>query len=245
MACDNEPTPGPRRHRSLFSWLVLAVVVLGVLAAYHYRFHLLWQYKAAQLGLRDVHAIPDRTMCDAPTPAEWVRCRVGCVELSLPPDLAESRIVRKDDSVVLFQQGARAVIVAVPTDTSGVSGILATASECCPEPQRFTMPKLRRACYQVGSDDFRWSMTPEEARWHAFRVAAGKLIRANPGGHTESMFREDLDGILHIAQRGVFEWQSNKAALWGYIHFVDREEKSDPTWMQAVCQSLTVSDTPE
>jgi hypothetical protein len=245
MTCSNTALPDQRRLwgriRPFRAAIVALVVVVGivVLAGLHYRSHLLWQYKASRLGLQDVQSVSDRPMPESPTLNGWVRCRVGCIELSLPPDLAGNRENRA--SLVIFQHGSRSVVVAVPTDASDFSELLETASELCPQPQRFTMPRLRRACYQASSDDFRWSMTQDEVRWHAFCITTSKLIRPQSYGHTESLFREDLDGIIHfVGDRAVLDWQSNECSLAGYIHLIDRGDNADPTWIRAVCQSLKV-----
>jgi hypothetical protein len=253
MMCSETALPEQRRHGGQFRPFTLAVVALVVvlgavaLVALHYRSHLLWRYEASRLGLHDVQAIPDRPMPDSPTPDGWLRYRVGCIEFSLPPELARNRVAEKNGaSPVTFQHGSRAVVVALPTDASKFSDLLKTASELCPESQRFTMPKLRRACYQASSDDFRWSMTPQEVRWHAFCITTGKLIRAKSDGHTESFSRQDLDGIIHFGgERVVFDWQSNDRRWGSYMHFIDHGDKADPTWIRAVCQSLKVSNETE
>lgn len=253
MMCSKTALSEQRRHGGRFRSFTLAVValvvVLGVVAliALQYRSHLFWRYEASRLGLHDVQAIPDRPMPDSPTPDGWLRCRLGCIEFSLPPELAGNRGAQKNGaSPVAFQHGSRAVVVALPTDASEFSDLLKTASELCPQSQRFTIPKLRRACYQASSGDFHWSMTANEVRWHAFCITMGKLMRFKSDGHTESCSRQDLDGIVHFGgERVVFDWQSNDCTLGGYMHFIDHGDKADPTWIRAVCQSLKVSNQAE
>lgn len=247
MMCSSTALPEHRRHRRRFRLFTLAVVALVVLAvvallALRYRSHLFWRYEANRLGLHDVQTIPDRPMRDSPTPEGWLRCRVGCIEFSLPPELASSRVAQNNAaSPVTFQHGSCAVVVALPADASAFSDLLNAASELCPQPQRFTMPKLRRACYQASSDGFRWSMTPDEVRWHAFCITTSRLIRFKSDGHTESFFHQDFDGIVHFfGERAVFDWQGNNCTWGGYIHFIDHGDKADPTWIRAVCQSLEV-----
>ena len=252
MTCINTALPEQRRHwgrfRPVMAVIVVLVVVLGtvVLTGLHYRSHLLWKYEASRLGLRDIQAIPDRPMPDSQTPNDWLRCHVSCIEFSLPPELASNRGTRKNEApFVTFQHDSRAVIVALPTDASEFSDLLKTASELCPQSQRFTMPKLRRACYQATSDDFRWSMTPDEVRWHAFCITTSKLIRTKSDGHTESFVRQDLDGIVHIGgERFVLHWQGNDHRWGGYMHFIDHGDEIDLTWIRAVCQSLKQRPSP-
>lgn len=250
MTCSNTTLPEQRRLwgrvRPFTVAVVALLVVFGIvlLAGLHYRSHLLWRYEASRLGLHDVQAISDRPMPESPIPNGWVRCRVGCIEFNLPPELAGNKVAQKNGaSFVTFQDGSRAVVVALPTDASEFSDLLKTASKLCP-PQQFTMPRLRLACYQASWDDFRWSMTPNEVRWHAFCITTSKLIRPMSEGHTESLFRQDLDGIIHFGgERIVFDWQSNDRACGGYMQFIDHGEKIDPTWIRAVCQSLKLNET--
>lgn len=253
MMCTNTGSPEHRQHggrsRPFALAAVALVLVLGVVAliALHYRSHLFWRYEASRLGLNNVQAIPDRPMPDSPTPDGWVRCRVGRIEFGLPPELASNRVVPKHAaSLVIFHDGTRRVDVDLPTDMSEFSGLLKAASELCPRSQRFTLPRLRQACYQASSDDFRWSMTREEVRWHAFCITTGKLFRISPTGHTESFFRQDLDGIIHFDGKwSILDWQSNDCAVGGSMHFIDRGEQADPTWVRAICQSLKVLDEAE
>lgn len=248
MTCSNTTAlPKERRHRGRFRLSARAIVALVVgfgilvLIGLHYRAHLLWRFEESRLGLQGVQATPDRPMPKTPTPNGWTRCRVGCIEFSLPPELAANRVDPKNGtSFVTFQHGSRIVGVELPMELDKVSlALLKVADDLCPQPQRFTMPRLRLACYQTSSDDFCWSMTSDEVRWHAFRIMTDKLIRPTFDGHTESLLRNDLDGILHfLGNRGVFSWQCNDCMYGGWMHLVDSGEKLDPGWIRAVCQSI-------
>ncbi len=240
------------KQRRCWSWLrphttfvVAFAVVLGiaVLTASRYRAHLVWCFTASRLGLHDVQAIPNRPMPECPTPNGWVRCHVGCIAINLPPELASNRLPQKNgESFSVFQCGTRAVVIAPPTDANEFSGFLTAATELRPGSQQLTVPRLRLACYQASSGDFRWSMTADEVRWHAFCITTGQLIRPMSAGHTESFFRKDCDGIIHFGrQRAIFEWQSKERMRTGYVHFIDRSEQADPSWIRAACQSVTVS----
>jgi len=241
----NKALPDRERHGGVFRPFLMAVLVLLAVmsvTAWHYRYHLRWLYESSHLQLRDVQAIPDHPMPKTPTPQGWVRCRVGCVTFSLPPELAKNRAAPKNGTpIVTFQQGSRSVIVDLPRDEGELSGLLEIAAGLCPQSQRFTILRLRRACYQASSGDFRWSMTPNEVRWHAFCIAMRKLMELIPDGYTESFFREGVEGIVHFGgERAVFEWESSDGRCGGYMHFIDRTGKVDPVWVRAVCGSLKV-----
>jgi hypothetical protein len=253
MSCDNTTLPERRRHWGRFSprrMVVVALVAgLGIAVgiALHYRAHLFWRYQAIRLGLQDIQAIPNRPMPETATPNGWVRCRVGCMELSLPPELASSMIPPKNGvTASIFQHGSRSVAVALPEEMTEFSDFLNAASKLCPTSQRLTMPRLRLACYQASSDDYRWSMTPDEVRWHAFCITMRKMMRTRSGEHTETLFRKDVEGIVHFSgERAFFDWQCTDSMWGGYMHFTDRGGKIDPNWIRAVCQSVTVSPGPE
>lgn len=225
---------------------LVACLGIAVLVALHFRAHLLWRYQSNRLGLDNVRAVPNQSMPDSPTPKQWLRYRTGCIEFALPPDLARNVILREDGaSLLTFEDHSRTVLVAPPTDGNELSDLLNTASALCPQSQPFTMPMLRRACYQASSDDFRWSMTRNEVRWHAFCITAGKAIRTIPDGHTESILRKDWDGIIHFGEkRAVFEWHCNSPKCGGYMHFIERGESRDPAWIRTVVQSLKILENP-
>ena len=219
------------------------VLLFVALTSLHYRFHLLWLSEARRLQLQNVQAVPDVPMPDSPMPENWVPCRVGEIELSLPPELAAKRIEKRGmgGPYVTFLDETRGVVIESPTNASDVADLLTIATKLSPQPERFTVPRLRLACYRASSDDFRWSMTPAEARWHAYCMATGRLLRLSSVTQTESLLGQHLDRVLLFSDdRADLEWQTNDGA-WGTLHFIDRGKKLDPTWMRAVCQSLRVS----
>lgn len=235
----------PRRSQSRTLRVIALLIPLGMAAllAWHYRIHLVWRYQERRLGLHEVDAIPDRQMPECTIPEGWMACHVGCIEFSLPPELASNRAAPANGaSMVTFNYGSRAVAVAINTDAADFSELLKAASQLSPEHEAFTIPRLRRACNQVSTDDFCWSMTADEVRWHAFCLTTSKLANATREGHTESFSRHGVDGITHFTNtRAVLVWQSTDLLCSGYIHFIDREEPFDATWIRAACQSLSTS----
>lgn len=224
--------------------ILVAVVVTFVIAAtavIHYRIHLLrWEN---QSSLNNIQKVIDRPMPEESTPNDWLDCHVGCIEFRLPPILARGMVAPSHGSdLYTFQDSTRSVAVALPKEMSEFSDLLKTASCLDPKSRQFTLPRLRLACYGVSSDDFSWSMTTEEVRWHTFCVATSKLVRFDSDGHTESIFRRDFDGIVHFhGKRAVFDWQCTGRLYGGYMHFVGCGENIDPAWVRAVCQSLRIS----
>jgi hypothetical protein len=224
--------------------VVVFIAFLGVVVSvfFYYSSHLYFRYEASRLELHDISAIPDHPMPNSPAPGGWKRCRVDLIEFSLPPELADNRVApKKGESFIKFEHGSRTVIVAFPTDASEFTDFIMTASDLRPQSQHITLPQLRRECYQASSEDFRWSMTPKEVRWHAFCITTGQLMRTKSHGFTESYVSQDFDGIIDFGDKPIyFEWQSNDR-MYGNMIFIDRKDNVDLTWIRTVCQSLKVS----
>lgn len=244
------------RSKTKFAWkqrpcwqlaAVAVVIAYGIaVTGWHYRTHLFWWWQENRAGFPAIQAIPDHPMPTTPIPGDWIRCRVGSLELSLPPELAANRIVpNKGGAPVVFHDESRVMIVSAPEDMRDLSQLLNTATDLSPPSQPFTLPRLRLALYQVSSDDFCWSMTPEELKWHVFRITTSRLIRPDSVDYTESFSHTGLDGIAHFhGHRVAFDWQSSNG-LGGYIHFRDVGGKVEPDWIRAVCQSLNMSSEAE
>lgn len=248
MMCSNRAA-GSGSFTRFSGWPVTVgsvAVIVGavVLAGLRYHAHLLWKYQERRLGLQSVGTIPDYPMPIMSIPEGWARSRVGCVEFSLPHELAASETAfANGSSLFSCHDGSRVVVVSAPTDEDEVSGLLKAATHLCPSSERYTMPSLRLACYKASSRDFCWSMTPEAVRWHAFRVTTSKLIRPSSDGHTESLslFGGNLDGVAHFFGEGAgFEWHCRVHMRTGYILFTDCREASDQDWIRVVCQSVEI-----
>jgi hypothetical protein len=236
------------RPFSGFSKKMIAAILFGlsIVAAFgvwHYRFHLIWIcYNKNYLRLQNIRVLPDRLMPVNPIPSDWLRCRVGYCEFSLPPDLATNQVAQEKGSTsVLFQSASRAVMVSTPTEICVFPELLAAVSKLSCQSQAFTLPQLRRKCYQSSPNDFRWSMTPNEVRLFCICMGVRKLIDSETDRYTETLLREDLDGIAVFRDNlVVFDWQSKTSAWNGYIHFIDEKENRELFWIRTVCQSLVV-----
>ena len=242
MTYRNEVLPHTERGRAkIFCPFIVAVVLVGLvlvaIVPLRYRAHLLWQYQAWRLELQGIEAIPNQPLPEIPIPADWVRCRVGNIGITLPPELVPNRTAAAAETA--FHDHSRAIVVAVPEDYGLFEGVFVAAAELSGQPQPLTAPRLRLACYAASTDDFRWSMTANEVRWHAFRITHRTLIELIPGGHTESFRRGSVEGVVHFGdRRAIFEWQCNDSHLGGYMHFTHRGEDIDPAWIRAVCRSI-------
>lgn len=144
------------RRAKVAAAIAIAVLTVLLFAAWRYRAHIAWRLEERRLELGNVRMIPVAPMPACDTPEGWTRCRVGCVEFSLPADLATHRTTEgRDKSAVVFQDGSLMVIVAVPSTTNDSARLLDAASQLSLESPCRTLPQLRVACCQASSDDFR------------------------------------------------------------------------------------------
>lgn len=244
-----EPLAATRRWRRFvlhpfsIAFVVLLAVVAGIV--FHYRLHFLWLYSARRLDLHEVHAIACGDMPETSIPDNWVQCHFGGMELSLPPDLAENKLPPNGSVASRFSHGLSDLGVGPPEDTTEMSQYFDAMSKLSPASRRLTRARFRLACFEADADNFRWSMTPEEVQWHSFCVTNSKLFICPAEGHVETLFRDDIEGLLHFfSDRADFQWQTNDGKLGGIVIFRDRRDEIDPSWIRAVCQSLKVTYDP-
>lgn len=206
--------------------------------------HIAWKIKERQLRLTNVRAIPNQPMPVAAIPTDWASVRVGPIKMSMPAELAKSRRTPDKGGVVLFQNETVSVMV-VANQSDQLLEMLDAASRLDPQKRTFTLPKLLAEFYRAGADDFHWSMTPAEVRWHAFRLSTGFVARLAATDHTESLSHPDWDGFASFTSKfASLNWQSADRKAGGYIHFIGMKAPPDPDWVRAICQSIRLADVP-
>jgi hypothetical protein len=238
----------PSRFSAAKTLLILAAAgalpLLGALL--HYRAHLLWRLG----GDQSVLAIPTRTMPDTPPPEDWVECRFGPFDFTLPPELAEGARVRGDAGGAGLDatDGSRSFVVLVPTEPQDPAEVLASLRDDLhvpPQGQGLSVTRLRLASYQADSDDFRWSMTPQEVRWHTWCIGARFILAITRPSRAEYLLRDDLEGILDFNSDGSsvsFDWETADGRYGASLAFQGDGGGTDPAWMRSVCQSMRFSE---
>jgi hypothetical protein len=227
--------------------MAVLAVLLGL--GFHFRYHLLWRLTAAWEGLNNVKALLAKPMPDAIAPKDWVRCRFGALQFDLPPAMAGNVMKRRpSSSVCLYRDGSKSAIVHLPEGTREGGELLKVMLKNLPQGQGLSRPRLRLAWWQTGSDDFRWTMSRSELRWHAWCIAMTRLGRPELDGWAETMLSGDFDGIVMFdasRHRAIFDWQATNKAVTGYIHFSDKSGNLDPEWVRCVCKSVKVVEEPQ
>lgn len=252
MRWRRSPCSAPEEHRSRLArrrmLLILgaSMLVAAVGAVLHYRAHL-WWWLAGRKGVR---AIPTHPMAKMPPPEGWLDCRFGPLEFTLPPELARKMQLKAEGGTVMlvFSDPSRSLAILIPTEPTDPARMSACLQGDLALPAKgrgLSLTRLRLACFQTSSDDFRWSMTPGEVRWHAWCMRTRFLLALGAGSRAEYLLRDDLEGILHVDSKETcmwFDWQSSDDRFGASVVFRDRSGRIDPTWVRAVCQSLRFSE---
>jgi len=235
-----------QRRRQFGIWrilLVIGVCVLAIVLLLHYRYHLYW----CVAGLQDVRAIPTSPMPDSQPPKTWSRCRFGPLEFALPHEFAINVNARKAKSgnvLLISSDKSRSLAITIPTDPSDPSAISACLQGdfgLPPEGHTLTLTRLRLASYRASSQDFRWSMAPNEVRWHTWCIGMRYLFGLGSGTRAEYLLRDDLEAILNVGCPGTpvsFDWQTSDDRFGGSLVFTDSSGQSDLTWIRTICQSV-------
>jgi hypothetical protein len=237
-------TPKQRRRwfqfrlRTLFVAFTVVALVLGLVI--HYRAHLVWCVAASRLGLADVQRVPVTAMPDAAVPEDWVACRFGSLQFDLPPGFVRSVQGSPKGGMIVLRDDPRAMMIYLPGDQTDSGELLQSDLEMPPEGRGLSMVMLRLACFQTASNEFRWSMSPEEVRWFVWRISIGRFMRMGSEQRAETLMCDDLEGAAYYRSGcAELDWRSKESQASGNIHFIDKsEEEIDPAWVRAVCRSL-------
>lgn len=121
--------------------------------------------------------------------------------------------------------------------------MLDAATQLDPQRRTFTLPKLLVEFHRTGADNFRWSMTPEEVRWHAYCMSDGHIARLNTD-HAEFLSGPGWDGFLSIDDKRVsLSWQAVDRKAGGFIHFGGKNRnRPDLSLVRAICQSIKLAE---
>lgn len=232
----------PRSSRRKYFILLVAVLTVVVLvgACVRYRTHLYYWLIASSTDAPRFKPIPTREMPDTDIPDNWALYRTGQLELRLPQSLLARRLpLPKEVDADVFDDGHHHIKVLHPVEQGELQSVLDTASAQYPGKSPLTGPRFLAACYALGSDDFRWSMSPEEVRWHMLCLALSPGLRPTRGGHAETLFTKELDQVVLFADgyaRINWEVPGEAAGVLFIVYKSDTEHNRQ--WVRAVCRSL-------
>jgi hypothetical protein len=205
--------------------------------------HLHWRFGWADDSFREVQRVPSAPMPAAETPDDWVRCRFGSLEFDLPPALAARfRSAGENSGLTVLEDGTRTMLLSLPEKTDEMVEYIEDSTAALPELQELSPIELRLAMYEASWDDSSWAMSRAELGKHIFLVSMGLFDRAGNPRKVETLFREDIEGLLVVrAGHAEYEWYSADARARGVIQFFQEPEEIDLSWVRPICHSLRFS----
>lgn len=58
----------------------------------------------------------------------------------------------------------------------------------------------------------------------------------------KTLFRDDIEALLAVRKsHAEFEWWATDGSAWGVVHFFQKPNEIDLSWVRPVCQSLKFS----
>jgi hypothetical protein len=237
-------TLSPKIRLRYLMIFVVVLLLIGGLSGYYYRYHLYWKYIEWYLNkenIEDIEKIPNRVIIsEISVPENWTEHVWKGVSFRLPPDMSLDN--RKTNNTIIFCSDNLRVIIMVYPPTSEFLSFCDIASQMSlTRDSHLTLPQLRLKCFSVGKNDFHWSMSPKEVRWHCFAVCMRPILDYCHPNTIESIFRDDWNGILLLNEdKATFEWQCI-SGNGGYFHFSTEEgQLLDIETIRRICQSIKI-----
>lgn len=232
---------GPGLKNVLFYGPSAASIALVIAFAPHFW----WRVESAWLGYNHVRAVPTSAMPNPPLPEDWKTCRFGPLEFSVPPELVDRLEIRASNSMVMlvFDDGSHSLAMIVPEVSEDRTAVFVAMQNHYDLPEEglgLSRIRLQLAAYQAASEDFRWSMTRKELRWHSWCIRMSKFYRITSGASAEYVLHDDIEGILNLtpsSKTNTFSYQTADDRFAGTIIFTTRSAPIDKTFMRRVCQS--------
>jgi hypothetical protein len=242
----------------LSTWIILCALTMVaciVMLGYWYQQHLEWMLMASRdPQLRSVRAVSTFAMPDSPAPVDWVHCRFGLLEFAVPPAFAENasaKVGKSGGGFFILSDGRETdkqikILISQPDEINEAEPPLINI----PSPRlgrELSWIDLQLAVYQVDSNDFQWSMSPDEAAWFNWRIRMRTLFGGGPQPSSiETVYRDDLNGLLEFFPLVTsFECRTKDGKLSTVCNFFVPSDtspwiKKDPHWIRRFCQSLKI-----
>ena len=260
MAYNHE---GKNKSKRFCIRIVLAVAVIfwsGCVVLWYYAPHLVWKYREWRYDLHDVEKIETGLMPVVDITEDWVehsydklpydKWQVN-LRFHVPPDM--SPLEEDFTGTVFLNENTRLQII--PLYYFDWSEILLLATRLHPEHKLFTVTQLRLESWKAGASDFHWSMSRQEALWHAHMVG---VVRTVPlyffdGMRSAEFFAgKNWEGLLFFPKGNycgdcrMFEWHCMYCSNGGTIFFslptdVRRKDREiDMNVVRGIIQSIEI-----
>lgn len=224
--------------------LLVAVVSVVLCVAIRFGPHLAWVTSWQYRATADVRGIPSREMVEVVVPEDWVEVQWGELRFSLPPDVAATRSNVTNSDYVEFRDGSSHIAVSLPGDYRLTDSYWRYMFENLPDrgEEVFSNARLQAEIYAANADDFSWWMSPNELKWHRWRMDMALLLISRGVESVEIIDSESVEGVLawDPDRSAVFEWYSRDGSASGSIIF-DLRNARDSGYLdriRAVCGSV-------
>jgi len=238
-------------QKNCFGFILTMVAILLVSGGliWFYQYHLFWKYHEWRFE-PEQKKIPSNPMPKTDIPENWVKHSVDCMQFHLPPALyyhdgvPHEKSIFVDDNITVRVFSRRGVTYRE---------ILKEASRTHTTQKTFlTMSQLRHEFCGTAPNDFRWSMSRSEVRWHFF-VISERSLYVPFTGRAETVSEKNWEGILFFvsSNRWVydtdhtawFEWQCISCHAIGGFRISSREEEQelDVNAVRGIVQSMKIN----
>jgi hypothetical protein len=234
------------RILGFISVIVFISLCIGAIGWY-YRYHIYWKYVEYQYNLQNVKKIPDKPMPEMNIPKNWEKYSWEYMSFYLPP--GASLIDKIKDTVVYniknTEHGEIKLILTLHSVTPDFFKSLDLPSQPRPPNNEFwTSPQLRLKIFSAEANDFRWSMTPNDVRWHILAIYERSGFNAIQTKNTESILKSDLVCDLNFCENFIWlNWQCPSCSKGGYINFYTQNKEQGVVLniIRLISQSIKVN----
>jgi len=170
---------------------------------------------------------------------ECVRVRIGAFSFEMPVSLTENfEVLRSPTQCIRFVDGEREFDLNLTPLQSSLFPPYDFGED--PKPPS---PQLYRECASVNSDEFSYSMSLDELRWHKYLVSFRQLMPQM--SDIEFCDSATISGNLLNFHPGYnFEWSSKDDKWHGAMTFVDRRDAANIDWIRHVCATFELTGDP-
>jgi hypothetical protein len=182
-------------------------------------------------------AVPLSTHPETAIPPDFVKCRLGPVEVRVPPTIGKPEFRGGALPCVVLRDDNRILALGLPRDNrKALEAIRTELAEC---GGLNTVPRLEAEAYATRPADFRWSMSRQEFARHRWLLRYRGVV---PVQAVETWLDGEVEGLLlTLGHSAVFEWIGADGAASGVIIFEHKHGVVDLTWVRPICASLRYS----
>lgn len=260
MDCNHKGKQKSKKFDSASVLTVIAILMITGGLSWYYTPHLFWAYTWWQYGKPELDMIPHSLMPEIDIPEDWMEHTLGNLRFHLPPDMSLVEDESNQPKQSLFRNDKITAYLSRVPQFGDVNGrtekYLQAASRLHPAQKTFLSNiQLTFEALNVRANDFRWSMSRQEAQWHFFIVdIRHSTLSASDIKSVEYFAGKNADGLLifrsgevsddnsPIMQSCIVYWQCAGNLDIGTINIVVfGESKFDYNVVRGIVQSMEIN----